>query len=252
MQAFRQKNQLKTRKKSQVKQEGKDLQDFYSSWSPSATSARQLENQLAPSVLQSSPSSILGQPKQLQGPETLYQNIINPYVASSMYGNLTNTYPAMPMLSQIQSGNLRHQPVLSGYEASPVMVNPLKIPVDSVKPQTMTPQEKIEKLRRRQQMRAMLAIQKKQQELGHQVPSTSKSMTQKCHPEIESHLSDVTDPEIEDLRALPALDPPIEQDGSNKISMAIDNDFVEDTILYRLQDIISKVLLSCYLPMYSL
>lgn len=236
MQAFRQKNQLKAQKKS----EEKDLQDFYGDWSSSATSARQFENQMAPSVLQPSPSSILGQPKHHQGPETLYQNIKNPYVASSVYGNLTNTYTAMPMLSQVQSGNLRHQPVLSAYE----MVNPLKNSVDSVKPQNMTPQEKIEKLRRRQQMQAMLAIQKKQQELAHQVPSTSKSIPQKFHPEIQSHLSDGTDHEIEDLRTLPALDLPIEQDDSNTMSMAIDNDFVEETILYRLQDIISKVLLS--------
>ena len=34
-----------------------------------------------------------------------------------------------------------------------------------VKPQRMTPQEKIEKLRRRQQIQAMLAIQKQQQQL---------------------------------------------------------------------------------------
>ncbi|TKY49687.1 hypothetical protein E2542_SST27129 [Spatholobus suberectus] len=237
-QVFRQKNLLKTRKKSQVKQEENALQDFYGNWSPSAAPATQFKNQLPPSVIQSSPSSILGQPKQIQGAETLYQNIINPYVASSVYGNLTSTYPAMPMLSQTQSGDLRRQPALSGYEVSPGIVNPVKNSVDSVKPQTMTPQEKIEKLRRRQQMQAMIAIQKQRQQLGHQVPGTSKYSTQKCTPEIQSHLSDGTD---EDLRTLPALDPPIEQDDSNTMSVAVGNDFVEDTILYRLQDIISKL-----------
>ncbi|XP_045819855.1 protein LNK2 isoform X3 [Trifolium pratense] len=236
-QSLRKKNQLNTRKKSQIKQEEKDLQDFYGNWSSSATLARQFENQLTPSVLQSSPSSILGQPNKLQGPETLYQNIINPYAAPSVYGNLTNTYPAMPMLSQIQSGNLRHQPVLSGYETSLSSVNALKSYAGSINPQTMTPQEKIEKLRRRQQMQAMLAIQKQQQVLGHQVPSTSKSVAQKCHPEIQSHLSDGTDPKIEDLSTYP----PIEQVDSNTISLAIDDDFVEETILYRLQDVISKL-----------
>ncbi|XP_027343859.1 protein LNK2 isoform X2 [Abrus precatorius] len=237
-QVFRQKNILKTRKKLQVKQEGNALQGFYGNWSPSAAPEKQFENQLAPSVIQSSPSSILGQQKQIQGPETLYQNIINPYMASSVYGNLTNTYPAVPMLSQTQSRDLRHQPALSGYEVSPGIVNPVMNSVDSLRPQTMTPQEKIEKLRRRQQMQAMLAIQKQQQQLGHQVCSTGKSSTQKCPPEIQSHHSDGTD---EDLRNLPALDPPIEQDDSNTISVAVDNDFVEDAILYRLQDIISKL-----------
>jgi hypothetical protein len=104
----------------------------------------------------------------------------------------------------------------------------------------MTPQEKIEKLRRRQQMQAMLAIQKQQQVLGHQVPSTSKYVTQKYHPENQSHLSDGTDSKIEDSSTFP----PIEQNDSNTISLAIDDDFVEETILYKLQDVISKVLLS--------
>ncbi|WJX30749.1 hypothetical protein P8452_19252 [Trifolium repens] len=236
-QSFRKKNQLKTQEKSQIKQEEKDLQNFYGNWSSSATLARQFENQLTPSVLQSSTSSILDQPKKLQEPETLYQNIINRYAAPSVYGNLTHTYPAMPMLSQIQSGNLRHQPVLSGYETSLSSVNALKSYAGSINPQTMTPQEKIEKLRRRQQMQAMLAIQKQQQVLGHQVPSTGKSVAQKCHPEIQNHLSDGTDPKIEDLITFP----PIEQDDSNAISLAIDDDFVEETIMYRLQDVISKL-----------
>jgi hypothetical protein len=243
MQSFSQKYQLKTRKKSKIKQEGKDLQDFYGNWSSSATSARQFESQLTPSVLQSSPSSILGQPNQLLGPET-YQNIINPYVAPSFYGNL----PAMPMLTQFQSGNLRHQHVLSGYETSAGPLSPLKSYAGSAVPQTMTPQEKIEKLRRRQQMQAMLAIQKQQQVLGHQVPCTSKPVAQICHPQIQSHSSDGTDPKIEDLSTLPL----IEQDDSNTISLATDDDFVEETILCRLQDVISKVLLSCYLLIYAL
>ncbi|XP_029128715.1 protein LNK2 isoform X2 [Cajanus cajan] len=237
-QVFRQKNHLKNRKKSQVKHEENALQDFYGNWSPSTAQAKQFENQLPPSVIQSSPSPILGQAKQIQGAETLYQNIINPYMASSVYGNLSNTYPAIPMLSQTQSGDLSHQPALSGYEVSPGIVNPVKNSVDSIKPQIMTPQEKIEKLRRRQQMQAMLAIQRQRQQLAHQVPSASKSSTQKCPPDIQSHLSDGTD---EDLRTLPVLDPPIEQDDSNTMSVAVGNDFVEDTILYRLQDIISKL-----------
>lgn len=242
MQVFRQKNLLKTRKKSQVKQEENNLQDFYGNWSPSAAPARQFENELSPSVIQSSPSPILGQQKQIQGAETLFQNIVNPYVASSVYENLTGTYPAMPMLSQTSSGDLRQQPVLSGYKVSPGTVNSVKNTVDSVKPQIMTPQEKIEKLRRRQQMQAMIAIQKQRQQLGHQVPSNSKSSTQKCPPKIPSHLSD--DGTDEDLRILPAPDPPIEQDDSNTMSVAVGNDFVEDTIFYQLQDIISKVWLN--------
>ena len=76
------------------------------------------------------------------------------------------------------------QPLLSRYEASLGVMNPVSKSVDLVKPLTMTPQEKIEKLRRRQQMQAMLAIQKQQQEFSHQVPSSNKSMNEKCAIEI--------------------------------------------------------------------
>ena len=241
IQDFGQNNQLKARKKSQGKQEVKALQEFYGSWSPSSTTCGQFQNQQS-SVIQSSPSSILGKRNQLQGPETLYQDIRNTYVTSSAYENLTNTYSSMSMLPQAQSGVLMRQPLLSGYEASLGVMNPVSKSVDLVKPLTMTPQEKIEKLRRRQQMQAMLAIQKQQQEFGHQVPSTNKSMNEKCAIEIHSQLCDGADPEIEDLRT--ALDPPTEQDDSNTMSLAIDDHFVEDTILYMLQDVISKVRLS--------
>ncbi|KAK7314219.1 hypothetical protein VNO77_39432 [Canavalia gladiata] len=239
-QDFGQKNQLKARKKSQVKQEGKILQEFYGSWSPSTTTSGQFQNQLASSVIQSSPSSILGQ---LQGHETLYQDITNAYMTCPVYGSLTNAYPSISMLPQAQSGSgvLMQQPLLSGYEASLSAINPVNKSVDLVKPLTMTPQEKIEKLRRRQQMQAMLAIQKQQKELGHQVPSTNKSMNKKCAIEMQSKLCDGDDPEIEDLKTLPGLDPPTEQDDSNTISLAIDDHFVEDTIVYMLQDIISKL-----------
>ncbi|KAF7836174.1 protein LNK2-like isoform X1 [Senna tora] len=238
--AFGQKNLLKARKKIQGKQEGKMMQKFYGSWSPSTNQLRQFENQMAPSATQASPSSILGQQKQLQPPETLYQDIANPYVASPLYGNLTNTYPTMPLPSQAQSLDVR-QPLLSGYEVSPGIVNPVKKSVGSVKPLTMTPQEKIEKLRRRQQLQAMLAIQKQKQHLGHQVLSTNESIPQQCPLEIQSHSFEGIDPGIEDLSSLPAPDPPVEQDDSNTISVAVDDYFDEDAILYRLQDIISKL-----------
>ncbi|TKY68256.1 hypothetical protein E2542_SST04492 [Spatholobus suberectus] len=240
-QDFGQKNQLKARKKSLGKQEGKALQEFYGSWSPSSTTSGQFQHQLVSSVIQSSPYSILGQQNQLQGPETPYQDITNTYVTSPAYGNLTNTYPSMSMLPQAHSGVLMRPPLLSGYEATLGGMNPVNESVDLVKPLTMTPQEKIEKLRRRQQMQAMLAIQKQEEEFGHQVPSTNKSMNKKCAIEVHSQLCDEADPEIEDLRTLPALDPPTEQDDSNTISLAIDDHFVEDSILYMLQDIISKL-----------
>ncbi|KAI9115346.1 hypothetical protein K1719_013665 [Acacia pycnantha] len=208
--AYGQNNLLKVQKKSQGKRE-----------------ARRLQN-------------VLGKQKQIQGAEAFYQNTMNPYLISPVYGNPENAHPSIPMLPQAQS-DLRHQPPLSGYEVSSNLVNPVKKSGDSVKPVTMTPQEKIEKLRRRQQMQAMLAIQKQQQQLGNQVPSTNKFISQTYLQEMQNRSSDGTDPEVEDRSTFPALDPPIEQDDSNTVCGAIDDCFVEETILYKLQDIISKL-----------
>ncbi|CAJ1978116.1 unnamed protein product [Sphenostylis stenocarpa] len=240
-QDFGQNNQLKARKKSHGKIDGKALQEFYCSWSPSSTTSGQFQNQLVSSVVQSSPSSILGQQNHLRGPETPYQGITNTYMTPPSYGNLTNTYSSISVQPSAQSGVLTQQPLLSGYEASLGVMSPVNKFVGLVKPLTMTPQEKIEKLRRRQQMQAMLAIQKQQQEFGHQVPSTNKSINKNCAIEMHNQHCDGADPEIEDLRTLPSPDPPTKQDDSKTISSAIDDHFVEDTILYMLQDVISKL-----------
>ncbi|KAJ7982325.1 protein LNK2-like isoform X1 [Quillaja saponaria] len=240
----RQKNLLKSRKKLEGKHEGNMSRGFYGSWSPSVSLSRQFENHVVPSGIQSSPSSIVRQQRQLQGAGSLqYQNISNSFVGPCVYGNLTSTYPSMPVLSHIHSGELRQQPLLSGYEVSPGKTSPVKKPVDSpVNPLTMTPLEKIEKLRRRQQMQAMLAIQKQQQQFGQQVSSANKTVAQKSPKENQIFI-DGSDLEVENLSTLPAIDPnsPTEQDDSHTISVAVDDYFVEDTVLYRLQDIISKL-----------
>ncbi|KAI9215612.1 hypothetical protein POPTR_T126606v4 [Populus trichocarpa] len=161
-----------------------------------------------------------------------YQQISNPFVAPSAYGSTTNPY-SMPGLSHIQSGDFKHQPLASGYEVSSGNANPINKLADCpVKPQRMTPQEKIEKLRR-QQIQAMLAIQKQQQQLVHQ----------KCSQENQIQHVEGADLEVEDLSTLASFDPnsPIEQDDSNTVSLAVNDYSMEDTVLYRLQDIISKL-----------
>ncbi|KAL5732382.1 hypothetical protein ACOSP7_031729 [Xanthoceras sorbifolium] len=237
---YRQKNLVKGRKKSEEKNEGKLLQDMYGTWSPTG----KYENQQAHSMLQSSVSPVLSQQRQLDKSETLqYQQISGSFVTPSAYGNLTNPYPAMPVLAHVQSGEFKNQPLLSGYEVSPGKANPAnKSAAAPTKPLTMTPQEKIEKLRRRQQMQAMLAIQKQQLQLNHQI-----SPRDHCRPPkfLENQIQHVegADFEVEDLSTLPSFDPnsPIEQDDSNTSYLAVDNSSAEDTILYRLQDVIAKL-----------
>ncbi|XP_011042161.1 PREDICTED: uncharacterized protein LOC105137914 isoform X3 [Populus euphratica] len=233
---YRQKKILKGREKLEEKGELKSYQDFYGNWTSYVIPACQLKDHSAPQIMQSSPPSILSQQKQLQGSEQLqYQQISNPFVAPSAYGSITNPY-SMPGLSHIQSGDFKHQPLASGYEVSSVSgnANPINKLADCpVKPQRMTPQEKIEKLRRRQQIQAMLAIQKQQQQLVHQ----------KCSQENQIQHVEGADLEVEDLSTLSSFDPnsPIEQDDSNTVSLAVNDYSMEDTVLYRLQDIISKL-----------
>nr|TKS08896.1 uncharacterized protein D5086_0000101950 [Populus alba] len=233
---YRQKKILKGREKLEEKGELKSYQDFYGNWTSSGIPACQLKDHLEPQIMQSSPPSILSQQKQLQGSEQLqYQQISNPFVAPSANRSITNPY-SMPGLSHIQSGDFKHQPLASGYEVSSVSgnANPINKLADCpVKPQRMTPQEKIEKLRRRQQIQAMLAIQKQQQQLVHQ----------KCSQENQIQHVEGADLEVEDLSTLASFDPnsPIEQDDSNTVSLAVNDYSMEDKVLYRLQDIISKL-----------
>ncbi|MCD7462339.1 hypothetical protein HAX54_048297 [Datura stramonium] len=88
----------------------------------------------------------------------------------------------------------------------------------------MTPQEKIEKLRRRQQLRAMLAIQKQQQQFSYQPAKEGASVE-------------------ENLSCIPSLDPssPLEQGDSTTVYLAVENSSAEDTALYLLQDVISRL-----------
>ncbi|KAM7267564.1 hypothetical protein ACFE04_009730 [Oxalis oulophora] len=211
-----QKKPLKGRKKTQQNAETKSAQDFSSVWNPSA----QYGKQLSPAMVQYSSSSILGQPSQLQAPGALqYQHIPSPYIS----------YP-YPMMPHVQPWEFNRPPVLSGYEVSP-RPNPMSKSVshNSTHGKTLTPQEKIEKLRRQQQMRALLAIQKQQQQFGHQ----------------ENQIQNVEGSALtrEDLSAQPSFDPnsPSEQDDFNTLSVAMDDYSAEESVLYRLQETISKL-----------
>uniref|UniRef100_A0A0A0KV34 Protein LNK2 n=1 Tax=Cucumis sativus TaxID=3659 RepID=A0A0A0KV34_CUCSA len=237
----RQKKLLKSRKRSEGKSDEKMFQDFRGNWPSSTSPAGQFDNNLALQLGTSSPS-IMTKHRQLQGLEPLqYQRSSNPSM-HQFYPIPANAYPAVPLLSQIQPVDLQHQPLL-GQDISPGSTNRVDKPADGfVKSLTMTPQEKIEKLRRRQQMQAMLAIRKQQQQFKNQVSTSSQSISPKCPQEIQSQHIEKNDLDSEEIYTLPALDPksPLEQDDSNTVSTTVDRS-MEDTILCRLQEIISKL-----------
>lgn len=218
------------------------MQDSYGTWSHPGNQFQQLEKQVATPTLPTCPSSLIGQQRSLQGPESShYQLTSSLHVTPSTYGNPTNLCSAVPLLSHVHSGEDSHQQMLS--EVSLGNASQLDKTVDaSVKSLTMTPQEKIEKLRRRQQLQAMLAIQKQQQQFINPVSCANPFIK-----ENQFHFTKGADVDVrENLSNLPPLNPnsPIEQDDSNTISMATDNISLEDTILHHLEDIISKVLTS--------
>ncbi|OMP04060.1 hypothetical protein COLO4_09984, partial [Corchorus olitorius] len=171
-----------------------------------------------------------------------YQHIPKTFVAPSTYGNLTDQFPAIPVLSNMHSGEFKQQPLPSCYDVSPGKANPADRAAEAAaKPSSMTPQGKIEKLRRRQQMQALLAIQKQQQQFSHPVPCSNHSVIQKFSQENQfQHVEGV---DVEDLSTLASFDPssPTEQDDSSTVSVAIDDCSMEDTVLYRLQDVIAKL-----------
>ncbi|KAL4333256.1 hypothetical protein GQ457_07G019500 [Hibiscus cannabinus] len=207
--------------------------DLFDTWAPSGNPLAEYENKLATSMLRSSPTSVVNQQKQLRGSDSLqYQHISNSFVAPSTYGNLLNQCPA-PALSNIQSGEFYQQPILSCCDVSPGKA--------AATPLSMTPQEKIEKLRRRQQMQALLAIQKQQQQFSNQVPCTSQSFIQKSTQ--EDQFQHIGGADVEDVRTPASFVPgsPQEQDDSNTVSVAIDDYSLEEKVLYQLQDIITKL-----------
>lgn len=177
-----------------------------------------------PSVMnQPCPASEITQQSQLQGPECLqHKDFTGPLFAASINGDTGNYYSPMPVWSQFHSGQASHQHVLSSCKASPGNSNHFNKSQDaSSKSLMMTPQEKIEKLRRRQQLRAMLAIQKQQQQFSYQPAKEGGSVE-------------------ENLSCIASLDPssPSEQGDSNTVCLAVS---AEDTALYLLQDVISKL-----------
>ncbi|KAF8403603.1 hypothetical protein HHK36_011707 [Tetracentron sinense] len=244
VQVNRQRKLLKRPKKAEENSEGKVLHNLCGTWSPNANKCQQF-NQFSTSTIQNFPSSVLSQQRQLGGPESLrYLHASHPFLPTT-YGH---HYPVMPLLLHFHSEKDMHQPVVSGYELSPGSLkheNPLeKSPDSPAKPLTMTPQEKIEKLRRRQQMQAMLAIQKQQQQFSHEVTCTDHSATQMCPQENQSQMTEATNIEVEENLCMPPfLEPnlPVEQDDSNMISVMTDDCSLEEIMLGQIQDVIGKL-----------
>ncbi|XP_047338605.1 protein LNK2 [Impatiens glandulifera] len=147
----------RSRRKSVERTERKNGQDYQSKWTDYGNQFHQLDRQLVPSILSQQTHLPISNPSQYH---PFAYPLINPY---------QNQYASMPVVPHIclQEDDKK---MISSYETSPTDLNPFKITISdaNAQPLTMTPQEKIQKLRRRQQMQALLAIQKQQQQYTHQ------------------------------------------------------------------------------------
>ncbi|XP_030446483.1 protein LNK2-like isoform X1 [Syzygium oleosum] len=218
------------------------LEDVSRAWYSTGDATGPHEHQLAPHIMPYDRADSSWS-RQLQNPDFLQKNpVSNTYMALAV-GNSVNPYPLMPLLSPNLSGECKKKSLISGYEKSSGSANHVTNVVDlPEKILSMTPQEKIEKLRRRQQLQAMLAIQKRQQQLTQHV--SGHSVAEKCAQKNQVlHLGGPDGEEVADMGPVASLDPssPLEYDYSDSMSVAVDDYSVEDNILQRLQDVITKL-----------
>lgn len=221
---------LKGRKKEE-QSEIRHLQDLHRGWTHTGNQFVQYDSQFASAVSQPGSSIVFSQKLQFQAPESSqYQNFPSP-MATLMHGSIAKQYAPLPILSRFPSAEGTQQPVPTNYKVSPGNVSKLNKSAEAPT-LVMTPQEKIEKLRRRQQMRAMLAIQKQQQQFGNQISSSEYSGMEGEHIEAEEIPS-----------SLPSFDPnsSTEQDDSSTFSAGRDEWPLQDSILHRLQEIVGKL-----------
>ncbi|KAG9443689.1 hypothetical protein H6P81_015029 [Aristolochia fimbriata] len=237
----RQRKFVKTRKKPEEVNEPKFTQNVTGAWSPSVNQFQQYANARVPvSALQSFPTSVIG------GSESMrYLQGTNPYMHTG-HGYPVHQFPVMPPLPNMHSDRDQHQMVLETYS---------KISPDSRKhgclqkkladvhtrPSVMTPQEKIEKLRRRQQMQAMLAIQRQQQKLGNQISGAEhKNLNESQGQDLVSNSVEVDENAIS-IQSPLEMNLSLEQDESSKTSMSIDVFSLAESIFDQLQDAIGKL-----------
>ncbi|XP_068661557.1 protein LNK2-like [Aristolochia californica] len=239
--ANRQRKFLKTQKNPEETNEPKFKQSLTGASSTPVNQLQQYANARVPvSALQSFPTSVLG------GPESLrYLHGSNPYMHTG-YGYPVHQFPVISKLPLMHSDRDKHQILLENY---------CKLSPDSLKkgrlqkrladvhtgPPIMTPQEKIEKLRRRQQVQAMLAIQRHQQKLGNQISGADqKTLNESQGQDFVANSIGVEENTIS-IQPPFEMSLPLEQDESSKTSMSIDIFSLAESIFDQLQDAIGKL-----------
>ncbi|KAI3874239.1 hypothetical protein MKX03_014271 [Papaver bracteatum] len=212
-------------------------QNVCGAWPLDGNKFQQTGNQFQTSSFQTFPRAVPRLPQPF-----MYVQTSHPYMPTG-HGNSTNYY--VPMLPHVSSERGNDHSALHGYRfpqvVSTKMASPSKkLPGVLSRQTTMTPQEKIEKLRRRQQLQAVLAIQGQQQQLGPQF-TCADSDTQRC---VQANRSQDTGGKIEAEKNIKLVgsfesDWPIQQDDS--VAMIADDCSLKQRVLDQLQDVIGKL-----------
>lgn len=201
------------------------------------------------SALQIFPSPVHASQKQLGEANSLKQVYPQvPYIHAG-YGYPLHYIPIMPSLPNLRPQSDQSQSLFIGYQLpadvsnQPQHINkPFEIPS---RPSSMTPQEKIEKLRWRQQMQARLAIEHQQQQFGGQNDSMDHSLVNK-QPQKNQSQDAVVSPKEGASKILQSLS--VESDSltprenstaASAITYIDDDGSLEGTVLHQLQNVIA-------------
>ncbi|KAL0910995.1 hypothetical protein M5K25_019095 [Dendrobium thyrsiflorum] len=176
--------------------------------------------------------------------QSLEQANSSHHIMLTDFGYPAYQFHGMPLPPQIHAARNQHKPVSGGYKAHLDFSKHPKPVGTASKPLIMTPQEKIEKLRRRQQMQAMLAIQKQREQYNHQISGADEAPSLACLQNNQNHDVARTTAVVEEhAQKLLSSDASslAEQDQSQMISSSLDGCSVEEAIYYQLQDAMGKL-----------
>ncbi|XP_010931991.1 protein LNK2 isoform X1 [Elaeis guineensis] len=247
-----QKKLLKSRKKAEERNKNKTKQNLNGAWSHNVSQSHQSPSPnmhtLVKTPLQTFQSPTATQQRQVGGAKNMeHLGPSNQFLLSG-YGYSPYHFPVFPLMPHTHAERNQVKPVAVSCKVFPdsskhsnSLAKPSDIPS---RPSTMTPQEKIEKLRRRQQMQAMLAIQQQQQQFGHQITGNDSLVLQIGSPKKQSQESVTSSAAVDDSgNKISASDMSmlLDQDESQRISTLIDDHSLDETIYYELQDALGKL-----------
>ncbi|WOL11482.1 protein LNK2 isoform X2 [Canna indica] len=243
-----QKRPLRSHKKENEKVKTKDSQDTSAMWSCSTDESQQLlSSTMNPHTKTPMETFQPTVERQVRATNDIGQLPSPNQFMLSGYGYTAYPFRTIPLSQNVHSKKNLEKPLSIDYKvltdfskSSNALSRPPEI---NSRPLTMTPQEKIEKLRRRQQMQAMLAIQQQEQQFAHPSTDSESGFPQPCSPRKQIEESTTTSSVDAITNKLSSAEHNIlaDQEEPWKISTMIDDHSLEETIYYQFQDALGQL-----------